>query len=226
MAVLPKVLRVLAESAWPPRLGPRAVDALCSDETGGAAREAVHASGGTLFAALEPGLQLRVLLSHKSVVFGRADSGESVAGEEDRDAVAVGEAAATVETGAGGTVAGVRRLLGPIVPALSTEELSVLVSRLAEWCHEDAAAGRPTEGGKGDVAAVAAAADQGSYPSAAALEALEVLLQALCELAGRPPPRRVSTIGTPGHTPGASQTRLRATTTDQRQGHRPRTGHG
>eukprot|EP00752_Nemacystus_decipiens_P012338 g10938.t1 len=184
--VLPKVLRVLAESTWPPRLGPRAVDALCGDETGQAAREVVHASGGTLFAALEPGLQLRMLLSHKSVVFSGAEAWGALAGEEDRGAAEVGEAAAAVETGAGGGIAGVRRLLGPVVPALSTEELSVLVCRLAEWCKEDGAGQRPV-GGSGDGVAAAAAADQAS-PSAAALETLEVLLQALCELARRPPP--------------------------------------
>ena len=183
VSVLPKVLRVLAESAWPPRLGPRAVEALCGDETGAAARQAVHACGGTLFAALEPGLQLRVLLSHKSVVFGRAEAGDSVTGEKERgaavEAAAVGEAAVGVETGIGG----VGRLLGPVVPALSPEELNVLVSRLAEWCKEDATGRRRAEKQEEGVPA----ADQ-VPPSPAALEALEVLLRALCELGGRPPP--------------------------------------
>lgn len=181
--VLPKVLRVLAESAWPPRLGLRAVEALCGDETGAAAREAVHTSGGTLLAALEPGLQLRVLLSHKSVLFGRAEVRDSAAGEKERGAAPVWEAAVAVEAGASGAVPGVRRLLRPIVPALSTEELNMLVSRLAEWCKEDAAAGRRAEGEQEGVAA----ADQ-APPSAAALEAVEVLLQALCDLGRRPPP--------------------------------------
>eukprot|EP00903_Cladosiphon_okamuranus_P018230 g16769.t1 len=180
--VLSRVLRVLTEAAWPPRLGPRAVEALCGDQTGAAAREVVHTSGGTLFAALEPSLQLRVLLSHKSVLFGRAEAGGPAAGGDEREMAVVEEAAVAVEAGASGTVPGVRRLLGPIVPALSTEELNVLVSRLAEWCKEDAAAGRREGEQEG-----AAVADQ-QPPSTAALEALEVLLQALCDLGRRPPP--------------------------------------
>lgn len=183
MAVLPKVLCVLAESAWPPRLGPRAVDALCRDETGAAARDAVHASGRTLFAALEPGLQLQVLLSHKSVMFGRVEAGGSGAGREERGISAVGEAAVPVEAGAGEAVAGIRRHLGPIVPALSAEELNLLVSRLAQWCKEDVTDRRSADGGREE----AAAADRAT-PSVAGLEALEVLVRALCELGRRPPP--------------------------------------
>lgn len=191
-AVLSRVLRVLADSSWPPRLGPRAVEALCSDETGAAAREAIQAGGGTLFAALEPCLQLRVLLSDKGILFGGAEVGvgvESSAREEEEagaeveaGAGAIGEAAEAMQPDAGGASAGVRRHLGPLVSALSAEELDVLISRLAKWCSEDVVA--PRTGGETE----SAPPTDESCPSPAALEGLEVILEALCELSRRPPP--------------------------------------
>lgn len=210
VAVLPKVLRVLAESAWPPRLGPRAVEAVCADETGAAAaREMIHAGGGTLFAALEPCLQLRVLLSDRSIVFGGAGARESLAREEEERAAVAAAAveevtAVAARPVAAGAVAGVFTHLGPIVSALSAEELNRLISRLAQWCKDDpgvvlpavaaaaAAAGRDpgeeTEGVSAATAEVSVHGDDITSPSPAALEAVEVLVQALCELGGRTPP--------------------------------------
>ncbi|CAM9620854.1 unnamed protein product [Ectocarpus sp. 4 AP-2014] len=198
---LPKVLRVLAESAWPPRLGPRAVDTLCGDETGAAARETIQAGGGSLFAALEPGLKLRLLLSSRSTLLGDGGEGAAAVGEEQPEAVAGAGGAAWPRAGEA-AIARARSHLGPIVPALSAEELDALVSKLAHWCKEgvvaavppsDPAAGRPSE-----TAAAATAADADcessscilppSPSSPAAAEALEVLVQALCELSGRSPP--------------------------------------
>lgn len=216
-AVLPKVLRVLAESAWPPRLGPRAVDAVCADGTGAAAaREFIRAGGGTLFAALEPCLQLRVLLSDRSIMFGGAEIEEEERAAAARAEAAVEEAAAEgPRPVASGAVAGVFTHLGPIVSALSVEELSRLVATLAQWCKDDiamvvlpavataaaAAAGRDPEKKTEGVSATTTTAAAGvrlgddtntspsaATPAAAFLEAIEVLVQALCELGGRAPP--------------------------------------
>ncbi|CAM9300751.1 unnamed protein product [Ectocarpus sp. 13 AM-2016] len=200
---LPKVLRVLAESAWPPRLGPRAVDTLCGDETGAAARETIQAGGGSLFAALEPGLKLRLLLSSGGTLLGDGGEGAAAVGEEEPEAVAGAGGAARPRAGEA-AIARVRSHLGPIIPALSAEELDALVSKLAHWCKEgvvaavppsDPAPGRPSETAAA-AAATAADADCESsscilprLPSSpAAAEALEVLVQALCELSGRSPP--------------------------------------
>ncbi|CAN0190786.1 unnamed protein product, partial [Ectocarpus sp. 8 AP-2014] len=199
---LPKVLRVLAESAWPPRLGSRAVDTLCGDETGAAARETIQAGGGSLFAALEPGLKLRLLLSSRSTLLGDWGAGAAAVGEEEPEAVAGAGGAARPRAGEA-AAARVRSHLGPIVPALSAEELDALVCKLAQWCKEgvlaavppsDPAAGRPSE--TSAAAATAADADCESSScisppppsSPAAAEALKVLVQALCELSGRSPP--------------------------------------
>ncbi|CAN0225857.1 unnamed protein product, partial [Hapterophycus canaliculatus] len=195
VAALPNVLRVLAESSWPPRLGPRGVKALCNDDTGAAAREAILAGGGTLFAALEPRLRLQLLLSDRSIMFGATVAEESGIGAEVRAAEAVeGEAAERVGRGA---IASVRTHLSPMVPELSVEDLNGVVSRLARWCNEGMAA--PVERCQAeeteDPAVAFGAGAAGNVPSGgeycppeAALEALEVLLQALCELSGRCPP--------------------------------------
>ena len=189
------VLRVLAESTWPPRLGSRAVEAVCSDETGVAPRELVIAGGGTLFAALEPRLQVRILLSERSILFGDCDGGSPAAAA----VAAVGGSAASPAGGVGDSeasraIAGVTSHLGPILFALSAEDLSGLISRLTQWCKEDAASlvdnseGEP----KGPPAKKADAARRGrgvdSAPSAASVEAVKMILRALCELSGRNPP--------------------------------------
>lgn len=202
------ILRVLAESTWPPRLSTRAVEALCSDETGAAPREAVLAGGGTLFAALEPSLQLRVLLSEKSIMFGGCDGGGPAAASAAAAAAARGESTALPvgRMPVGGSkgdltrptvsraIAGVTSHLGPILPALSVEDLSGLISRLAQWCKEDTASlvEKSEEELKGSPPKTADTAHHGrggdSEPSAASVEAVEMILRALCELSGRQPP--------------------------------------
>ncbi|CAB1114480.1 unnamed protein product [Ectocarpus sp. CCAP 1310/34] len=198
---LPKVLRVLAESSWPPRLGPRAVDTLCGDETGAAARETIQAGGGSLFAALEPGLKLRLLLSSRSTLLGDGGEGAAAVGEEEPEPV-VGAGRAARPRAGEAAIARVRSHLGPIVPALSAEELDALVSKLAQWCKEGVLASvppsDPAAGRRSETAAAATAADADCESSScifppppsgpAAAEAFEVLVQALCELSGRSPP--------------------------------------
>lgn len=197
------VLRVLAESTWPPRLGPRAVEAVCSDGTGVAPREVILAGGGTLFAALEPRLQLRILLSERSILFGGCDGGgpaaeaaaAAVGGSATSPAGGVGDSEAELAGAtAGGAIAGVASHLGPILFALSAEDLSGLISRLAQWCKEEAANLVENRGGavKGSPAKKADTACRGrggdSAPSTASVEAVEMILRALCELSGRDPP--------------------------------------
>ncbi|CAM9302861.1 unnamed protein product [Ectocarpus sp. 12 AP-2014] len=194
---LPKVLRVLAESAWPPRLGPRAVNTLCGDETGAAARETIQAGGGSLFAALEPGLKLRLLLSSRGTLLGDGGEGAAAVGEEEPEAVAGAGGAARPRAGEA-AIARVRSHLGPIIPALSAEELDALVSKLANWCKEgvvaavppsDPAPGRPSETAAADADCESSSCILPHPPSSpATAEALEVLVQALCELSGRSPP--------------------------------------
>lgn len=197
------VLRVLAESTWPPRLGPRAVEAVCSDQTGVAPREMVIVGGGTLFAALEPRLQVRILLSERSIIFGDCDGSSpvkaaavaAVGGSATSLAGGAGDSEAElVEATAGRAIAGVTSHLGPILFALPAEDLSGLISRLAQWCKEDAASLVDNSEGeaKGSPAKKADAARRGrgvdSAPSAASVEAVKMILRALCELSGRDPP--------------------------------------
>lgn len=207
-AALLGVLRVLAESAWPSRLGLRAVEALCDSEVETAALDAVCAGGGSLLAALEPRLQLRLLLSDRRIMFG----GDTVGGNPKKaksgsvmpagdTAVILQEEGGVIEAPAGAVagaadiprapIAGVRSHLGPIVPALSVEDLARLVAQLAQWCKEDAAhaTGHPGEE-SGDTPAQSeiVSDDDDRSPPAASLEALEVLLEALCQLSGREPP--------------------------------------
>lgn len=206
-AALAGVLRVLAESAWPPRLGPRAVDALCACEDG--ARELVLVGRGSLFATLGPYLQARVLLSDRRVLFGtriEAD-GSTAVGDSAKAAPAVGKeagvgeevdpAATTAVVGAevpkaGEAIAGIRSHLGPIVSALSAEDIGGLISRLAQWCREETVTHSPehlegrVDGLPNHRDSVLRASER--TPSVEALEAMEVLLEALCELSGRKPP--------------------------------------
>ncbi|CAM9365604.1 unnamed protein product [Scytosiphon promiscuus] len=198
-AALPRVLRVLAESAWVPRLGPRGVEALCGDDTGGATRAAILAGGGTLLAALEPRLRLRLLLSDRSIMFGGVEAADSGVGGEAQASEAAG--GGTADRAVRGAIAGVRTHLSPIVSQLPVEDLDWLVSRLAQWCSEDTvppAEAHRVEEADGTAVVAAAAAERVTgdcggggaedCPSEATLEALEVLLQALCELSGRRPP--------------------------------------
>lgn len=198
MAIL-GTLRVLAESTWTPRLGPRAVEALCSDTTGTAAREAVRAGEGALFAALGPCLQSRLLLSDRSIMFGRvAQVGDPNTTARSASlpagggmATGVGDKKEFVEVAA---VAGVHSHLGSIIFTLSAETISGTIFRLAQWCNEDAPcpiASHPEEGNEEAFPSQPEAVYRrrcGPSPSAAAVEALELLLDALCELSGRDPP--------------------------------------
>lgn len=209
------VLRVLAESDWPPRLGERAVEALCRDETGAAVREAIGAGGGTLFAALEPRLQLQMLLSHWSIMFGTDGSKES--GVPSETAESTGKSVTgdveiketdTAPAAAGSSsyeaIAGVRSHIRPILPALSGQDLCQLISRLAQWCKQGVVLGRRCpaalpekiearkdstgeEESDSSITKTHGSPSPDHLPSGAALEAVEIILESLCELGGRDP---------------------------------------
>ncbi|CAN0421480.1 unnamed protein product, partial [Ectocarpus sp. 13 AM-2016] len=116
-------------------------------------------------------------------------------GEEEPEAVAGAGGASRPRAGEA-AIARVRSHLGPIIPALSAEELDALVSKLAHWCKEgvvaavppsDPAPGRPSETAA-DAGCESSSCILPRLPSSpAAAEALEVLVQALCELSGRSP---------------------------------------
>lgn len=179
------VLRVLAESTWPPRLGPRAVEAVCGCENGSAVRKMLHAGGGILYAALEPRLQCRLLLSDRSILFG---NGDEVAANGEDEVLEAGIEHALLEGDA--SVAGVQSHLASKLYSLPAMDLATLISRLAQWSTEvgvlldrgQEVTDFPTNLGNGNTRRLESA------PHAPALEALEIVLAALCELGGRGPP--------------------------------------
>lgn len=178
------VLRVLAESTWPPRLGPRAVEAICGCEDGSAVRKMLHAGGGMLYAALEPRLQCRLLLSERSILFGKADE----AADKGEEVLETGIEHALPEGGA--SVASVQSHLASKLYLLPATGLATLIWRLAQWSKEvNVPLDRGREGK--DLPTNLANRTTRRVQSASyvpALEALEVVLAALCELGGRGPP--------------------------------------
>lgn len=175
------VLRVLAESSWPPRLGARAVEALCAK---GAAAEAVRVGGGTLLAAMDPRLQVRMLMADRRILFGAADKqDESKLPSPTRDDTALAEGA--VEEPLTGVPGGVRSYLGPIIFELPDEALVGVASQLIRWCAMDA-----PEEGVGDTVESQPIVDARPeiLPSTPEREAIEVVFDSLFELSGRQPP--------------------------------------
>lgn len=190
-AAIPGTIRVLAESSWPPRLGLRAVECLCR---AGAAAELISAGGGTLFAALEPALRVRVLMSDHRILFrgsegAAAGSGDSTAARESSASEGIGDEAGP-SPDPGGLA---RRRVAPFFPALSVGEIAEVCARLARWCSaellgagasEEALSGGGETGGEGE----GPSASPPSGPPPAARQAIEILLDALLELSARNPP--------------------------------------
>lgn len=177
------VLRVLADFLPPPRLGSLAVEALCAS---GTAAQAVHAGGGTLLAALDPRLQVRVLMSDRRILFGET---EKVLGKETMSTPAEQEPTAPTQSEVARPLVGkpgdIRSHLTPALPALLNEELARLACRLLHWCMDDAC----TEGVEDTPTPVPTSMYQSSAaPPAATHEAIEVVLDVLVELSGREPP--------------------------------------
>lgn len=178
------VIRVLTESSWPPRLGPRAVEALCANTAAG---EAIRAGGGTLLAALEPRLQVRMLMSN-----GRISSGTrgSTSGELSLAASKTGEATmASLVAPSEGTLGGVRSHILPLLPVLPAEDLAELVSRLVQWCRDSSLDSVTVEASEPLPQNVGAYRElSSSFPSCSAREAVDFTFNVLFELSGREPP--------------------------------------
>lgn len=189
--VIQGVLRVLADSLSPPRLGPLSVGSLCAE---GAAAEAVQAGGGTLFAAVDPRLQVRLLMSDRRILFG--DMGKKAIMEKDWWASTQHESEAAAAAGVvadslTGSAGDIRCRLTPTLPMLPDEDLSRLAWQLTHWCSEDARTAAEAAVGAGEDtsnSSLSKAMIQPELSPSTIREAIEVVFDVLIELSGREPP--------------------------------------
>lgn len=178
------VIRVLAESTWPPRLGRRAVQSLC---TVGAGAEVVHAGGGALFAALEPTMRIRILISDHRALFYLPGDENTNGSREDTAAVKDDiSAAKTIHTE--DYLGSARGRISPLLPALSVGELAELCSRLARWYNGELLSGRVEKTASAVRSPLDTPCNSLSFPFSLERQIVQILLDVLLELGSRQPP--------------------------------------